>query len=118
MTIEDLRLAIKMVNAAIVDMSKVVNGDMDDRLINAVLDELEDDFAPKVLKLLNAVVRESALERDTLTGVVYHPAGRDKVAHITVHQLREDPSAEAFRFDTGVGRDWQCEAQPSSVLQN
>jgi hypothetical protein len=88
LTVKDLRLARHVVAAAVADVSNAVSGAMEDDEIMDVLDALKDDPAPNVRDLLDAVLIEVGLARDTLTGVVYHPEKGEKVAHVAIHRLR------------------------------
>lgn len=81
-TVEHLRAAQRMLESAIEDREIAVNGEMTDAEIAAALDRLDENTAGQVLILIGAIIREMATDRDTLTAVVYQPAG------VRVHRLR------------------------------
>jgi hypothetical protein len=87
-TTDDLQFAKHIVESAVVDRSKLVHGRMTDEEISAAIVAVEEDNAEKVVELLNAVLRETGLGRDTLTGVVYLPEHGDKAARVAIHRLR------------------------------
>ena len=87
-TADHIRFARSVVVALLVDPTSSINGQMSDEVILSVLDGLKKNDAPRALALLDAVLKEIDLGRDSINGVVFRPASGGDGAHMTIHRLR------------------------------
>src|SRR5262249_143243 len=85
----NLLFVIEIIRAAFPNRSPRVEGAWTDDQIMAVLQEMEYDPGRQIVNLIEALLQEIALDRNTLNGIVVRAGGGGDAASISIHRLRQ-----------------------------